>query len=150
MALTSCVPLQNASVLEIPSLKSLKQVGGVLAVLNTAWLNGNSLTGLQCVGSGASFVNNTKMNSMTGLENWGGINYLNQALVQTLIVSGPSQLAPSGFAPLKTLARCVGNTSPVTSAISVLPGKPSIFCPSPATTWSNLCLYASGACPPTG
>lgn len=144
------VSLQKPSILEIPSLKSLTQVGSVLGVLNTGWLNANSLTALQCVGSGASFTNNTQMNSMTGLENWRSVNYLNQALATTFIVSGPSQLAPAGFAPLNTLAKCNGTTSPLMSAVSVSPGKPSSFCPSIAKTWTTLCLYANGRCPQFG
>jgi hypothetical protein len=134
------------SLLATPGLAGVQQVGGLLAVGPTAWPDARSLTGLQCIGSGAAFISNPFLTSFAGLGNLAVVGYAppNNA-VPVFQTSNNPTLAALGYLPLAKAAKCTGTTSPLQTKVSAVAAV-GTRCPQTVSTWSGICLFSTGVC----
>jgi hypothetical protein len=131
----------------INSLANLQQVEGTVAVQATAWTDATSLSGLSCVGSPAAFVDNGNLASFAGLQRLSWVNFKGLIGTPVFLASNNTKLAASGYAALRTLAKCpTGSVSPLTVRVNAT-ASVGTGCPKAATSYTGICIFAQqGTC----
>jgi hypothetical protein len=110
-----------------------------IQIFDVAWNSMLPLSGLRCP-SESYFIGSTSILTLAGLENILPAN----APGPTIYMRFNPITTGAPMAPLAQMAQCVGNTSPLTSALQVFPDN---CAGGNAATYSLLCGAILGTCP---
>eukprot|EP00884_Botryococcus_braunii_P010631 jgi/Botrbrau1/1956/Bobra.0052s0001.1 len=138
---TSRAPLFTS--LPLSSLKFAFAVGA----LSTGVTDMTSFSGLQCIVSNLFLAKNPALTSLSGLEAVEVINFLSPNTSSIDAAGNPLLNFPAAFRPLVRVAGCPGTG--LLPATNVKVNITVASCPTPITTFVQLCSYISGAraCP---
>ncbi len=128
--------------LDLPGLRSLRQISSRLTIFQLALADMTSFSGLQCPPTSIAISGNPLLTSLKGLEGMSA-----SASLQSLQISGNPLLKPAGaYALLTSVLWCYGS-----SGISATVGVQVDGCPTAINNTRALCLYATSpaetACP---
>ncbi len=120
--------------LDLPGLRTLRQISSSLTIFQLALADMTSFSGLQCPPTSIAITGNPLLTSLKGLEGMSA-----SATLQSLQISGNPLLKPAGAnAPLTSVLGCFG-----TSGISATVDVEVDGCPRPIDSTEALCVYAT-------